>query len=81
VGLQASEYSLCSWLSRAVQKSPVGLQAVNEAWTSHEIIYFQSVLFSFHTNVKYIFEHLYFSACGRGSRLFFQAKLKILDKK
>jgi hypothetical protein len=61
-------------LSKAVQKSLVGLQAVNAAWTSHEIICFQSVLFSFHTNVKCIFEHFYFCACGRGSRLFFQAK-------
>jgi hypothetical protein len=47
---------------------------VNAAWTSHEIICFQSVLFSFHTSVKYVFEHLCFSACGRGSRLLFQAK-------
>jgi len=74
VELQASECGLCSRLSKAVQKSLVGLQVVNAAWTSHEIICFQSVLFSFHTNVKYIFEHLYFCACGSGSRLFFQAK-------
>ena len=71
VGLQESE---CSRLSKAVQKSLVGLQAVNAALTSHEIICFQSVLFSFHTSVKYIFEHLYFCACGRGRRLFFQTK-------
>jgi hypothetical protein len=74
VGLQANECSLYSQLFGAVQKNPVGLQAVNAAWTSHKIFCFQSVLFSFHTSVKYFFEHLYFCACGRGSRLFFQAK-------
>jgi hypothetical protein len=60
VELQASDCGLCSQLSGAVQKGPVGLQAVNEARTSHEIICSSPFCFHF-TPVLNISLNIYIS--------------------